>query len=195
MIPIKGVLACLTIIVSMLATTAYTQAPRPLTNAELRAKVTALEQEVAMLESDIKMLTAACQVQTTGSPSAPTADNDTRREQAELDAFNKDLKAREKAEIESSGWVIKDIAFAAIESNRVFIRYSWKATIHNSLDHAKAFDLDVQFLDDRGLIVDHARAYRQAVPAFDERTFNGSELVNMPAGLTVASIHVVATPR
>ena len=174
------------------ATTGYTQDAAP-TSAELRARVTALTQENALLQRDIKMLTGVCQAQTAAVPSAPNPD--VARQQAELDAFNRESSAREQAAREQSGWFIKDLAFAATESNRVWVRYSWKAVIHNSLDHAKVFDLDVQFLDARGLIVDHALQYRQEVAAFDERTVTGTHLVSMPGATTVASIHVVATPR
>jgi hypothetical protein len=174
------------------AATGYAQDAVP-TNAELRARVTALTQENAFLQRDIKMLTGVCQAQTAAVPSAPNPD--VARQQAELDAFNRESVALEQAAREHAGWLIKDLEFGATESNRVWVRYSWKAVIHNSLDHAKVFDLDVQFLDARGLIVDHAVLYRQGVAAFDERTVTGTHLVSMPGATTVASIHVVATPR
>ena len=91
-----------------------------------------------MLQADIKMLTGVCQAQTAAvPPPTPTVDLNAVRQQAELDAFNRETIKREQAAIEQSGSVITNLDFAATESNRSWIRYSWKATIHNSLNHTK----------------------------------------------------------
>ena len=116
-------------------------------------------------------------------------------DQLKLDAFNVESRARQQAIIETQGWYVKDSTFAVIEVNDVFIRFSWRTVIRNSLDHARQFDLEVHFLNARDLIVDTDRLFRQTLPAFDERAYSGSALIGMPAALTVTHISIVAKPR
>ena len=148
-----------------------------------------------MLQRDIAMLSARLPP---APPGVPVVDREAAREaarqQAELDAFNRDLQVRERVTIEREGWVITNVDYERIEANDSWIRFSWKATIHNSLNHDKVFDLDMQFLNAHGLIVDTQHQYRQGVPAFGERTFSGTTLVRMPAALSVTrvNLHAVA---
>lgn len=193
-------------LMASLGATLYAQVPAaPLTNAQLRAKVVALEQELIGLRNDNTILITACANAQAQPPTAAPAVADqaeeqiarakARLEQVKLETFNRQEQQRQQQELDDASWIVRDVGFGVTEANQVFIRFGWKVTIKNGLDRTQAFDLAVQFLDGNGLVVDTARVYGATINAFDERTITESELISMPGAQRVASVKAIATRK
>jgi hypothetical protein len=108
------------------------------------------------------------------------------------DAFRIDSERRRQELVEREGWAVTRVEYVAVESNRVWIRCSWKVTIRNSFDRPLALNLEVQFMDSQRFILDTGRLFNQVLAPFAEQTLYGSTLVSMPAALRVAQMHAVA---
>lgn len=97
---------------------------------------------------------------------------------------------------DQSSLLIKKVTFGVTEQNRVFVRYGWVVTITNGTgDTAKRFDLELQFLDARGLVIDKKREYGQVIAAFAEQDFRGDALISLPGASNVAAVNAVVTPQ
>lgn len=187
--------------IALTPVTTYAGPERPasakvLTPAELRARVKALEQELADARRDYQLLLTT--VSAGPSPSqAVTADNSERaalaaKQQAIYDA-NDRLYEEQARRIEDANWYVKDPTFGVTEQNKVFFRFGWKVTIHNGTPRRQIYDVEVQFLDDQGLIVDKDRLYGQVIAGQDEQILRGDALISVRAALKVSKIHVAAT--
>jgi hypothetical protein len=87
------------------------------------------------------------------------------------------------------------VDYSVTEANSVFARFAWKVTISNGLDRRQAFDLLVQFLDDKGFNIDTERKYGHTIAAFEEQTINGDSLIRMPGARRVAKVQALATRK
>ena len=112
-------------------------------------------------------------------------------QQAIYDA-NDRLYDEQARRIEDANWYVKDPTFGVTEQNDVFFRYGWKVTIHNGTPRRHIYDVEVQFLDDRGLIVNTDRLYRQVIEGQAEQVLRGDALIRVPAALKVTKVNVVA---
>ena len=169
---------------------------RTLTAAELRARVNALEQELAGIQRDFQLLLTTASTCSSASPTQPTAEE---RDRATLAAKEQAIyEANERAydeqlrQLENASWYVRDVDFGVTEQNRVFARFGWKATIHNGTPRAQTDDVEVQFLDDRDLIVATDRLYRRVIEAQGEQVLRGNVLIRFPSALKVTKITVVA---
>jgi hypothetical protein len=106
---------------------------KALTPAQLRAKVKALEEELAGVRRDFELLLTT--VNAGSSPAQPTPEE---RERAALAAKEQAIyEANQRAydqqlrQLEDASWYVKDVDFGVTEQNRTFARFGWKATIHN----------------------------------------------------------------
>lgn len=181
----------------------HAQSPtKPITNAELRAKVAALQRDIEGLQRDQRLLMMACQagpvvpapmVDTPAAMVAALAAGVSRV--AEIEASNQRDREYElqQQRLENAAWYVKDVDFGITESNRVFIRYGWKVTIKNGIPRPQTFDLVVQFLNKEDLVIDSVRLYRQGIAAQDEKTITGDVLISMPGALNVTSVKAMAT--
>jgi hypothetical protein len=187
----KSLLGALVLAVGLLpALDAQAPVPSPpLTNAALHAKVAALEQELATLQRDYQQLLTGCP-----SPSPAPADTEVAdRLAATLHTAAIDDEQRLQQErLENESWYVKDLGFGVTEANRVFMHYAWKITVKNGIPRPQTFDVVVQFLDERDLVVDTARLYGQRIAAQDEQMITGDKLVSMPGALRVTQVKAVA---
>lgn len=162
-----------------------TPTPHPPTIADLQTRIAVLQAENDNLKRDNGILIAACQQPAPAPPAAePTA----------ADRMAKTAADRQQQELDDASWFVKDPTFAITETNRVFQRYAWKATLHNSIPRPQHYDVIVQFVDAQGIILDTARLYNQAIRAGDEIQLSGEHLVRIADALRVASVRILA-PR
>src|SRR4030095_10913170 len=94
--------------------------------------------------------------------------------------------------LENAAWFVKDVDFGVTEQNRVFVRFGWKVTVKNGIPRPQTYDVEVQFLDSRGLVVTTDRLYLQTISAQDEQTLRSDALISLPAGSAVAGVRAVA---
>jgi hypothetical protein len=87
---------------------------------------------------------------------------------------------------------VRNPDFGVTEANRIFVRYGWKVTVKNGIPRPQIFDVVVQFLNARGLVIDTARLYQQGIAGQDEQTIQGDKLISQPGAQQVASISIVA---
>jgi hypothetical protein len=167
------------------------------TVAELRARVAALEQELAGVRQDYGvLLTATCRtpqadqsVGTAGDIERATA---AAKQQALYDANDRAYEEQVRR-LEDMNWYVKDPTFGVTEQNNVFFRFAWNVTINNGIPRRQTYDVDVQFLNDRGLIVHTDHLYRQVIQGQAEQVLRGDALISVRAALAVSKVHVVAT--
>jgi hypothetical protein len=177
------------------------RATRPLTNAQLQAKVRALEEENAGLQRDYDRLRAFCQDQTVrvdqnpaeSAAGADQASPATKEAQSNPDSHV--VRRRPARNLEDDLWRIISVDYAVTESTSASMRFGWKVTISNGLDRTEAFDVAVQFLDKNGFVVETTREQHQTIRAFDQQTLTGDVVIRMPAALGVASAKVIANRR
>jgi hypothetical protein len=191
----------MTLLAASLGAQRTSRPARPLTNAQLQAKVRALEEENASLQRDYDKLRAFCQdsgarVDQPPPDSASSADQAapvTKEAQSGPDAPA--VKRRAPRNVEDDLWRIVAIDYGVTESSQQSMRFGWKVTISNGLDHTEGFDLTVQFLDKNGLVIETAREQHQTIRAFDQQTLTGDVVIRMPAALGVASAKAIANRR
>jgi hypothetical protein len=176
-------------------------AARPLTNAQLQAKVRSLEDENASLQRDYDKLRAFCQdagvrVDQPPPDSGPSPNQAAPvTKEAQSGPGAPVVKRRAPRNVEDDLWRIVAIDYGVTESSQQSMRFGWKVTISNGLDHAETFDLTVQFLDKNGLVVETSREEHQTIRASDQQTLTGDVIIRMPAALGVASAKAIANRR
>jgi hypothetical protein len=172
------------------------QAPdAPLTPPELRARVAALEQDLAGLRKDYQLLLTTCQ-----SPApAPRAARAERSPAAVATvptvAPLKESKLDEERRVDNDSWYVQVMDYVAIETSAEWTRYGWTVKIKNGIRRPQTFDLVVQFLDKDGLVIDSDQLTNQTVAATDEQTMQGNKAINMPGAIEVVKVNVIATRR
>jgi hypothetical protein len=167
------------------------------TVAELRARLAALEQELAGVRQDYGLLlTTTCQTPQPGQSAGTAADIEratlAAKQQAITDANDRAYEEQVRR-LEDMNWYVKDPTFGVTEQNNVFFRFGWNVTINNAIPRRQIYDVEVQFLDDRGLIVHTDRLYGQVIQGQAQQVLRGDALIRVPAALMVSKIHVVAT--
>jgi hypothetical protein len=193
------------VIVALLAVSLGAQrtsrATRPLTNAQLQAKVNKLEEENAGLQRDYDKLRAFCQDQTVrvdqnpGESVAGADQASSATKEAQSNPDSQVARRRPPRNVEDDLWRIISVDYAVTESTSASMRFGWKVTISNGLDRTEAFDVAVQFLDKNGFVVETTREQHQTIRAFDQQTLTGDVVIRMPAALGVASAKVIANRR
>jgi hypothetical protein len=169
----------------------YAQVPSA-SNAELRARLRALEEDIKRLQSDYALLLTTCAPPATGSL-APA--NTPSRVEVAVTPIAPVPDPPQPTGPDYS-WFIRSTEFGVTESNRTFIRFAYTVSINNGgSSRPRAFDITVQFLDENGLVVDTGRLYRQVVDAYGERTFRDDVLIRMPGALRVVRAEATATLR
>ena len=168
----------------------------PVTNAELKARVTALEQDLASLERDYHLLLQTMCVSQPSSVSPGAEDPFERprmaaRPQA-LEEAHLHKGLRPAPRLEDDDWWIYDAEFAVTERIYGHERFGWKVSIKNGLPRRQTYDIEVQFLNNRGLVVGTARLDCQVIGACDAQTLRGDELISVPAAWAVTNVHVIA---
>jgi hypothetical protein len=128
---------------------------RPLTNAQLQARVHALEEENAGLKRNHDLLLKSC------------------GRNADDDLFS-----------------VEDFRYGVTETTSTYLRFGWKATVHNGLNRNEDFAVTVQFLNKDDLVIGSTRLIGQAIRAFDEQTVSGDAMIGVPAAYNVASAKV-----
>jgi hypothetical protein len=152
---------------------------RPLTNAQLQAKVHALEDENAVLTRNYDLLLKSCRNRVPAdalpaeSSDAPAPASRRRPRNVEDDLF----------------WV-EDLQYGVTETTSTYLRFGWKVTVHNGLDRNEDFAVTVQFLNKDDLVIGSTRLIGQAIRAFDEQTVTGDLMIGVPAAFNVASAKV-----
>jgi hypothetical protein len=88
-----------------------------------------------------------------------------------------------------------DLEFAEIdtrvtEQNRVWWKYAWKVSVKNLTDRPQSIDLKIKWIDADGFEVDSTREYNLRVPASQEETFDGAEMIQLPSAKQIDGIEV-----
>jgi len=152
---------------------------RPLTNAQLQAKVHALEDENALLTRNYDLLLKSCRNRVpadalpAGSSDAPAPTSARRPRNVDDDLF----------------WV-EDLNYGVTETTSIYLRFGWKATVHNGLNRNEDFAVTVQFLNKDDLVIASAGLFGQMIRALDEQTVHGDVVIPVPAAYSVASAKV-----
>jgi hypothetical protein len=174
---------------------------KPLTNLELQARIAALEADLSRLQSDYALLLTTCRSPSSAARDTAAAERLERAalglQDAERSAENKLQQVellRQRQELDDTSFIVTSVDMGVTETNDVFVRYGWKVTVKNS-GARQTFDLTIQFLDARGLVVDTARDYGEVISAFDQRTITGDDLIAMPRALNVVSAKAIATRK
>jgi hypothetical protein len=153
------------------------RATRPLTNAQLQAKVHALEEENAVLARNYDLLLASCRSRV--PPDAlPTPPSDSAK------------TIRRRRNVDDDLFWVEDLKYGVTETTSTYLRFGWTATIHNGLDRNEDFAVTVQFLNKDDLVIGSTRLIGQAIRALDEQTVSGDVMINVPAAYNVASAKV-----
>jgi hypothetical protein len=168
-------------------------------SAELRARLAVLERDLAGMQRDYQLLlTAACQAPSSSS----SANVDDALERARVAAAEQELHEdndrvyREQTQmLEDANWYVKDVTYRVTQQNQAYVRFGWKLTVYNGTSKRQTYDVDVQFLDDRGFVVDTAHVFRQHVAAYHQQTHNDSFLIAVPSALNVRTIQAIAKRR
>jgi hypothetical protein len=141
---------------------------RPPTNAQLQARIRALEEENAALGRNYDLVLASC------------------RGPAEGDAARRPAR-----NVDDDLFWIESVNYGVTETTAAFMRFGWKATIHNGLGRNEMFDLTVQFLNKDDLVIDSSRLGGYTIRAFEEQTVTGDVVIRLPAALNVASAKAI----
>jgi hypothetical protein len=167
-----------------------------LTSSDLRAKIAMLEEQLARQQQDYEvLLRGACPAPTPAPTAAVLGGAAAQQFDARLLADNQRFAEEQQRRLEDASWYVKDVTFGVTEQNRVFERFGWKLTVKNGTPRPQVYDVEVQFLDSRGLVVYTDRAYRQKIAAQDERTVYGEALIPVPSALNVVKVHATAERR
>jgi hypothetical protein len=115
--------------------------------------------------------------------------------QAQLEAESRLQQLREDQRLQQQLWQVQSVDYRVTEVNSVFARFAWKVTVWNGGTAVRRFDLEIQFLDKGGFVVDRAYQFGQVIGPMDVKTITGDDLVRMPGAQTVASVKAMATPK
>lgn len=95
---------------------------------------------------------------------------------------------------ERSGLEVVSASARATERNNSWWRFGWVATIKNHSEYPQTFDLQVQFMDSDGYVVDDTTARDLNLPPGASQTFRESELISARVAPRVASVNPVIRP-
>ena len=85
---------------------------------------------------------------------------------------------------------IISIETKATESNPVWTKYSWVLTVKNNSDRSKTISPTFKWVDDDKFVLDQANEYGLSLPAGEESTFNGYQLIDAGPAQNVSGIEV-----
>lgn len=83
---------------------------------------------------------------------------------------------------------IIDVDAKVTESNPTWWKYAWRLTIKNSSSSPIVLDATIDFQDKDGFIVDDDTEYNIYVPAGEQKTFTGYQLIDASVARNVAKI-------
>jgi hypothetical protein len=75
------------------------------------------------------------------------------------------------------------------ESNSSWSRFAWRLTVQSMVDVTLRLDAKIEFQDAEGFILDEGHAYNLILPAREEKTFTGFQLINANLVRKVDSIN------
>lgn len=128
--------------------------PHPLVRiANLEARITQLEQRLAMLESSQLLRTLPLPHQQMSSFSEITTDN-------------------------ANLFIIVSIDTRIIESNDSWSKIAWKLVLKNLTDTAMAFNAYIEFMDKDGFLVDDTLEPNLLLSARNEQAYTGNTLID-----------------
>lgn len=76
------------------------------------------------------------------------------------------------------------------EQNSVWWKYSWIFKVKNNSDRDHVVNAHLEWLDKEGYVVETALEYSLTIPANQEKTFSGYELIDIQVAPTVGGIQV-----
>lgn len=158
---------------------------RPLTIAQLQAKVHALEDENAVLARNYDLVLASCRSRV--PPEAlPTGPSD----RAGAVAPPTSGKIRRPQNVDDDLFWVEELNYGVTETTATFLRFGWKVTVHNGLARHEDFTVTVQFLNKDDLVIGSTRLLGQSIRALDEQTITGDTMIGVPAAFNVVSAKV-----
>lgn len=75
--------------------------------------------------------------------------------------------------------------------NSSWWRFGWNVVVQNVSEDDQIEDLEIQFLDRDGYVLDEVREYNLQVPMGSTRTFTGSALIKAAVAPRVSSVRPV----
>jgi hypothetical protein len=185
-----GVAVCATALLAVSAGAQQTsRASKPLTNAQLQAKVHALEEENAVLARNYDLLLASCRSRVP-QDAPPTGPSDSVAGDTVATQTTPGNVRRPRNVDDDLFWV-EDLHYGVTETTSAYLRFGWKVTVHNGLNRNEVFDVTVQFLNKEDLVIDSSRLGVQTIRALDEQTVSGDVIIRLPAALNVVSAKAV----
>jgi hypothetical protein len=164
------------------------RATRPPTNAQLQARVRALEDENAVLMRNYDLLLASCQSQVEKDAHPPAADavvHDTPSKETPGSGV------RRPRNVDDDLFRIVELNYGVTETTIGYLRFGWKVTIRNGLPRNEVFDVTVQFLDANDLVIGSSAIGAQTIRAFDEAAVTADAIIRLPAAQNVVSAKAI----
>ena len=88
---------------------------------------------------------------------------------------------------------INGVQYRVTEQNAVFWRFSWQASIRNTTDRVVRFNIEVQFQDADGFILDRGREYNQVLKPNEEQIFKGDKLLTIDVAPRATKANLITT--
>lgn len=183
------VLSVITLFAVSLGAQRTSSANRPLTNAQLQAKVRALEDENAALMRDYDLLLASCRNPAPRDAQPAGSADDVARDTA--GSKETPGSVRRPRNVDDDLFWIVSVNYGVTETTPYGMRFGWKVIVHNGLPRNEIFDLTVQFLNKDDLTIDSGHIGVQTIRSLDEQTVTGDTVIKLPAALNVVSAKAV----
>lgn len=83
---------------------------------------------------------------------------------------------------------ITDVSTKATETNAVWWKYAWVVKIKNNSTQDQVVSLEVKWFDSEGFILDTDDEYAVSLPAGEETTINGYDLLDIEVAPRVKTV-------
>jgi hypothetical protein len=181
----------MTLLAASLAAQRTSRASKPLTNAQLQARIIQLEDDNAVLMRNYDLLLASCQSQVERNAHPPAAGDPVAQDATTARDTTTGGVRRPPRNVDDDLFHIVDINYGVTETASTYMRFGWKVTIRNGLGRNEVFDLSVQFLDKNDLVIGTSTLGVQTIRAYGEEAVSGDLIIRLPAALNVASAKAV----
>ena len=180
----------MTLLAASLGAQRTSRANKPLTNAQLQAKIIQLEDDNAVLMRNYDLLLASCQSPVERNAHPPAA-GDPVAQDASTAKDTAGAVRRPPRNVDDDLFHIVDINYGVTETTDAYMRFGWKVTIRNGIGRNEVFDVTVQFLDKNDLVIATTALGVQTIRAFGEQAVTGDVMIRLPAALNVSSAKAV----
>jgi uncharacterized protein YcfL len=85
---------------------------------------------------------------------------------------------------------ILEIDSKVTETNQIYAKYAYILRLRNHTDRPVKVTAEIKWLDATGFVVNSKREHSLVIPANDDKTFNGYDLIPFPSANDVAKVDV-----